>query len=68
MAPNATIYRLELQASDMDRHHYAEHAVTLAQHPSETPERLMARLIDPNEFAVVQAASVSAANKARPPT
>ncbi len=45
MAPNATIYRLELQASDMDRHHYAEHAVTLAQHPSETPERLMARLI-----------------------
>ena len=45
MAPNATIYRLELQASDMDRHYYAEHALTLAQHPSETPERLMARLI-----------------------
>ena len=45
MAPNATIYRLELQASDMDRHYYAEHALTLAQRPSETPERLMARLI-----------------------
>ena len=45
MAPNATLYRLELQASDMDRHYYAEHALTLAQHPSETPERLMARLI-----------------------
>lgn len=45
MAPNATIYRLELQVSDMDRHYYAEHNLTLAQHPSETPARLMARLI-----------------------
>ena len=45
MAPNATIYRLELQVSDMDRHHYAEYALTLAQHPSETPERLMVRLM-----------------------
>lgn len=45
MAPNATIYRLELQVSDMDRHYYAEHSLTLAQHPSETPERLMVRLL-----------------------
>jgi len=45
MAPNATIYRLELQVSDMDRHYYAEHSLTLAQHPSETPERLMVRLM-----------------------
>ena len=45
MAPNATIYRLELQVSDMDRHYYASHNLTLAQHPSETPERLMVRLI-----------------------
>jgi uncharacterized protein YaeQ len=45
MAPNATIYRLELQVSDMDRHYYAGHALTLAQHPSETPVRLMARVI-----------------------
>lgn len=45
MAPNATIYRLELQVSDMDRHYYVEHGLTLAQHPSETPERLMARLV-----------------------
>ncbi|MBB3343189.1 YaeQ family protein [Luteimonas sp. RC10] len=45
MAPNATIYRLELQVSDMDRHYYAEHNLTLAQHPSETPNRLMVRLI-----------------------
>lgn len=45
MAPNATIYKLELQVSDMDRHYYAEHNLTLAQHPSETPARLMVRLI-----------------------
>lgn len=45
MAPNATIYKLELQVSDMDRHYYATHNLTLAQHPSETPERLMVRLI-----------------------
>jgi len=45
MAPNATIYRLELQVSDMDRHYYAGHALTLAQHPSETPLRLIARVI-----------------------
>lgn len=45
MAPNATIHRLELQVSDMDRHYYASHSLTLAQHPSETPERLMVRLM-----------------------
>ncbi|NYZ61920.1 YaeQ family protein [Luteimonas deserti] len=45
MAPNATIYKAELQVSDMDRQYYAEHNLTLAQHPSETPLRLMARLI-----------------------
>ncbi|MCA0392777.1 MAG: YaeQ family protein [Proteobacteria bacterium] len=45
MAPNATIHRVELQVSDMDRHYYASHSLTLAQHPSETPERLMVRLL-----------------------
>lgn len=45
MAPNATIHKLELQVSDMDRHYYASHNLTLAQHPSETPARLMVRLV-----------------------
>ena len=45
MAPNSTVYKLELQVSDMDRHYYASHNLTLAQHPSETDLRLMARLI-----------------------
>ena len=45
MAPKATVYKAELQVSDMDRHYYALHNLTLAQHPSETDLRLMARLI-----------------------
>ena len=45
MAPNSTIYKVELQVSDMDRHYYASHNLTLAQHPSETPQRLMVRLV-----------------------
>mgnify|MGYP003409231430 CR=1 FL=1 len=44
-APNATVYKAELQVTDMDRHYYASHNLTLAQHPSETDLRLMARLI-----------------------
>jgi uncharacterized protein YaeQ len=44
MALKATIYKAELQVSDTDRNYYQAHALTLAQHPSETDERLMARL------------------------
>jgi len=45
MALKATVYKAELQVSDMDRHHYGTHAITLARHPSETEERLMVRLL-----------------------
>ena len=45
MALNATIYKAELQVSDMDRHYYATHALTVARYPSETAERLMVRLL-----------------------
>jgi uncharacterized protein YaeQ len=45
MAPNATVFKVELQVSDMDRHYYASHNLTLAQHPSETDGRLMVRLL-----------------------
>jgi len=44
MALNAITYKLELSVSDMDRHYYATHALTLARHPSETEERLMVRV------------------------
>ena len=45
MALKATIFKAELQIADMDRNYYATHALTLAQHPSETDERLMVRVL-----------------------
>lgn len=45
MAIKATIYKANLQIADMERHYYQDHALTLAQHPSETEERLMVRLL-----------------------
>jgi uncharacterized protein YaeQ len=45
MALKATIYKAELQVSDMDRHYYATHALTIARHPSETDERMMVRVL-----------------------
>lgn len=45
MAPKATVYKATLEVSDVDRHYYATHALTLAQHPSETDQRLMVRLL-----------------------
>lgn len=45
MSPKSTVVKVELQVSDMDRHYYAQHNLTLAQHPSETDVRLMVRMI-----------------------
>jgi len=45
MASKATVIKAELQVSDLDRHYYAAHNLTLAQNPSETEERLMVRLL-----------------------
>ena len=45
MAQNATIYTVELSVSDMDRHYYETHKLTIAKHPSETDERMMVRLL-----------------------
>lgn len=45
MALKATIFKAELQIADMDRHHYHDHALTIARHPSETDERMMVRLL-----------------------
>lgn len=45
MALKATIYKAELQISDMDRQYYATHVLTVAQHPSENDERMMMRLL-----------------------
>jgi len=45
MALKATIFKAQFQLADMDRRNYADHAVTLARHPSETDERMMVRLL-----------------------
>ncbi|MFW1678263.1 YaeQ family protein [Pontibacter sp. JAM-7] len=45
MAQNATVFKAQLNIANMDRHYYADHALTLALHPSETEERMMIRLL-----------------------
>jgi uncharacterized protein YaeQ len=45
MALKATIFKAELSVSDMDRQYYADHALVLARHPSETDVRLMVRVL-----------------------
>ncbi|NJS36200.1 MAG: YaeQ family protein [Brachymonas sp.] len=45
MALKSTIYKANLQIADIDHGYYADHALTLARHPSETDERMMVRLV-----------------------
>ena len=44
MAIKSTIFKANLQIADIDHGYYADHAMTLARHPSETDERMMVRL------------------------
>ncbi|MEN9719575.1 YaeQ family protein [Limnohabitans sp. MMS-10A-178] len=45
MALKSTIYKVNLSIADIDNSYYADHALTLARHPSETDERMMIRLL-----------------------
>ena len=45
MALKSTIYKVNLAIADSDNAYYADHALTLARHPSETDERMMIRLL-----------------------
>jgi len=45
MALKSTIFKATLQVADIDHGYYAEHALTLARHPSETDERMMVRIV-----------------------
>jgi uncharacterized protein YaeQ len=45
MALKSTIYKVNLSIADIDHSYYADHALTLARHPSETDERMMIRLL-----------------------
>lgn len=45
MALKPTIYKFSITLSDLNRDHYETLQLTVAQHPSETVERMMARLL-----------------------
>ncbi|TLH67949.1 YaeQ family protein [Mycolicibacterium phocaicum] len=45
MALSATVFKVELGVSDVDHGYYADHALTVARHPSETDERMVVRLL-----------------------
>ena len=45
MALKSTIYKADCQIADIDRGYYQLHNLTIALHPSETEERMMARLL-----------------------
>lgn len=45
MALRATIHKCDLSVADIDRGYYADHALTIARHPSETEERMMMRVL-----------------------
>ena len=45
MALKPTIYKAQIELADSDRNHFDSLALTLAKHPSETLERMAARLL-----------------------
>ena len=45
MALKSTVFKASLAVADIDHGYYADHALTLARHPSETDERMMIRLV-----------------------
>ncbi|MDQ7002763.1 MAG: YaeQ family protein [Ghiorsea sp.] len=45
MAIKSTIYKVDIQVSNMDTYYFEEHSLTLAKHPSEHESRMMTRLL-----------------------
>ncbi|MCF6208533.1 MAG: YaeQ family protein [Ghiorsea sp.] len=45
MAIKSTIYKVDVQVSNMDTYYFEEHNLTLARHPSENEGRMMIRLL-----------------------
>jgi uncharacterized protein YaeQ len=45
VALKSTIYKAQVAVADIDHAYYADHALTIARHPSETDERMMIRLV-----------------------
>jgi uncharacterized protein YaeQ len=44
VALKSTVFKANVSVADIDHGYYADHALTLARHPSETDERMMVRL------------------------
>jgi uncharacterized protein YaeQ len=44
VALKSTVFKANLAVADIDHGYYADHALTIARHPSETDERMMVRL------------------------
>nr|WP_086941003.1 YaeQ family protein [Thaumasiovibrio occultus] len=45
MALKATVYKASINLANMDDHVYLDQSLTLAQHPSETQQRMMLRVL-----------------------
>ncbi|WP_413737252.1 YaeQ family protein [Sodalis sp. RH21] len=45
MALKATVHKAAVNIADMDRNYFSDVNLVLAQHPSETPQRMMLRLL-----------------------
>ncbi|MEZ5527494.1 MAG: YaeQ family protein [Gammaproteobacteria bacterium] len=45
MATKATVCKAQLQLCDFNRDYFGAHSLTIAQHPSETEERLLMRIV-----------------------
>ena len=45
MAIKSTIFKADVQVSNMDTHYYENHLLTIARHPSENDGRMMIRLL-----------------------
>jgi uncharacterized protein YaeQ len=44
MALKSTIFKVQINIADLDRHYYDDCSLTIARHPSETDERMMLRV------------------------
>ncbi len=51
MALSSTIFKAQLDLSDLNRNHYNSYKLTLARHPSENDQRMMLRLLSFALFA-----------------
>lgn len=67
MALSSTIFKAQLDLSDLNRNHYNNYKLTLARHPSENDQRMMLRLLAFALFADEQLAFTKGISTAEEP-